>query len=181
MKSFDTLYAIKLALVTDPIFGQYNVVMRSDTLKQYVSLHEALVREKTQLQARLSQIERALGGSSNVVSAAPAAAASAAPTRLAARRGRPPRAAAAPAAAPTPSKAKAGRGRGRGGAPGGKSLKDMALDVVKARPSTRQEILATIQKSGYKFRSTDPLNSLSAMLYSNKKVFKNKDGKFFPA
>ena len=39
---------------------------KSDSLKQYVSLREALLAEKNKLEARLHSINQALGGSSKV-------------------------------------------------------------------------------------------------------------------
>ncbi len=142
--------------------------MKADSLHKYVALHEALVKEKSALEGRLDQINQALSGSV------------AARTRVAAVA---PAAAAPAAAKPAPRgrKASLSRRRGRGGrgrSATGKSLKLMALEVIRSKPLTRQEILDAVKKDGYVFSSTNPLNSLSAMLYSNKKVFKVRDGKF---
>ena len=43
--------------------------MKSDSLKQYVTLHQTLNAEKAKLEARLSAINKALGGSLAKVSA----------------------------------------------------------------------------------------------------------------
>jgi hypothetical protein len=44
--------------------------MKSDSLQQYVTLHQSLNAEKAKLEARLSAINKALGGSLAKVSAA---------------------------------------------------------------------------------------------------------------
>ncbi len=139
--------------------------MKADSLQKYVALHEALVKEKSALEGRLTQINQALSGSVAVRTQVAAVAPAAMPAKPA-RRGR---------------RASSGRPRGRGGrgrSTTGKSLKLMALEVIRSKPLTRQEILDAVKKDGYVFSSTNPLNSLSAMLYSNKKVFKVRDGKF---
>lgn len=43
--------------------------MKTDSLKQYVSLHQALTAEKSTLEARLAAINKALGGSPAKVTA----------------------------------------------------------------------------------------------------------------
>lgn len=146
-----------------------------DTLKQYVTLRSGLVAEKSALEARLSEINRALGESASAPAHAPAAVVAA----PAARRGRPPAsasvasAAAAPAAAPSGK----GKGRGRGRSTTGGSLREAAVAALQAGKSlSRQELLKSVMDSGYKFAAKDPLNSLSTLVYSNKKVFKAKSG-----
>ncbi len=81
-------------------------------------------------------------------------------------------------------KAPAAKGAGQG-APGvGRRgnpapLVDMILQVTKKKPLSRQEILAAVQKAGYKFVAKDPLNSLSTLLYTSKRI-KNFGAKFGP-
>jgi len=60
------------------------------------------------------------------------------------------------------------------------SLPDAVLQVTRAKPLTRQEILAAIVDLGYKFTTKKPLNSLNTALYSCKAI-KNYGGKFGPA
>jgi hypothetical protein len=81
-----------------------------------------------------------------------------------------PRAVAPARRGPTP-------GTGRRGNPA--PLKAMVLQVTKKKPLTRQEILAAVQKAGYKFVAKDPLNSLSVLLYTAKEI-KNFGAKFGP-
>ena len=122
-----------------------------DTLKQYVALRSGLVAEKSALEARLREINRALGESTPAPAAAP--------------RGRPPVA-----------KAK-GKGRGRGRSTTGGSLREAAVAALQGGKSlSRQDLLKAVVDSGYKFAAKDPLNSLSTLIYSNKKVFKAKSG-----
>lgn len=59
------------------------------------------------------------------------------------------------------------------------SLKEAALQVTRARPLTRQEIVKAVKQIGYKFKTKDPLNSLNMVLYSSK-AMKNVGGKFSP-
>lgn len=59
------------------------------------------------------------------------------------------------------------------------SLKEAVLQVTRAKPLARQEIITAVKKIGYKFRTKDPLNSLNMVVYSSK-AFKNLGGKFAP-
>ena len=154
-----------------------------DTLKQYVALRSGLVAEKSALEARLREVNKALGESSPA--AVVAVAASSAAVAPAKRRGRPPGAAKAAgaaaakpaAAAAAPKAAGAGRGRGRGRSGNGSSLKEAAVKALEGGKSlSRQELLKAVVDSGYKFTAKDPLNSLSTLVYSSKKVFKAKGG-----
>ncbi|MEW6302609.1 MAG: hypothetical protein AB1705_04005 [Verrucomicrobiota bacterium] len=75
------------------------------------------------------------------------------------------------------------RGRGRGGAKRAKnkiSLKDAVIQVTSGKPLAKADILEAVRKIGYKFSTSDPMNSLNTVLYTGK-VFKNTDGKFSPA
>src|SRR5205085_12530207 len=40
------------------------------------------------------------------------------------------------------------------------SLKEAVIKALSVRPMTRQEVLAEVQRMGYKFTSKNPLNSL---------------------
>lgn len=146
-----------------------------DTLKQYVALRSGLITEKAALEARLSEINEALGQSSKSSVVAAVAASSSAPAK---RRGRPPGAAKAPKAASAASSASGvGRGRGRGRSGNGTSLKEAAVAALSGGKSlSRQELLKAVVDSGYNFTAKDPLNSLSTLVYSSKKVFKAKGG-----
>lgn len=133
---------------------------KNDLLKQYVSLRDSLTKEKAGLEARLAEINRALGSadSADVASAARSKAADSG----AAKAGRPP-------------------GKTRKRAQNSKSLRDTVVEALAQKPLNRQEILDAVLKSGYVFSAKDPLNSLSTLLYTDKKSFKNKDGKFSAA
>lgn len=148
-----------------------------DTLKQYVSLRTSLVSEKASLEARLREINQALGASAPAAAvASESAAASLAPAK---RRGRPPKAVAKGAAVAAPSAAAAPgkRGRRAGRASNGGSLKDAAVAALQGGKSlSRQDLLKAVVDSGYKFTAKDPLNSLSTLIYSSKNLFKAKSG-----
>jgi hypothetical protein len=71
------------------------------------------------------------------------------------------------------------RGRGRrGGGSGGRSLKDLVLEVTSRRPLSKQEILDEVQRLGYKFESKNPANSLGVILYGKNPRFINEGGRF---
>jgi hypothetical protein len=131
--------------------------MRLDSLKKFVSLRDALHKEKAELEARLAQINKALGASESLPAAAPAV-------------GRAPKAAAKTKA----PRAKGGRGLNA------MSLPQAVLKVTAEKPLTKEEILKAVEKLGYKFSTKKPLASLNVVLYSKKK-FKQVDGKFSPA
>lgn len=149
--------------------------MKNDKLKQYISLREHLLRDKAEYEARLAEINKALGAATvSPVSAAPVVVE--APV---VRRGRKPgRKPAAPVEAPVAVKATRGGSRKR--AQNSVSLREAVFAATKAKPLTRQEILAAVQAAGYKFAAKDPLNSLSTLLYTDKGI-KNHGGKFGPA
>ena len=128
--------------------------MKHDKLKQYASLRTSLISEKAELEARLAEINGALGESAPVVKTASKAAS------------------AAVEVASKPAKRGPGR-RPRNGA----SLKDAVVAVLKANKSLgRQDLLKAVIAAGYKFSAKDPLNSLSTLVYSNKKLFKANSG-----
>jgi hypothetical protein len=126
--------------------------MKNDHLKLYVTARQKLLKEKATLESRLAQLNRALA-----LEPAPEAPASKAPARAA--------------------------GRGKSPAKRVKnamSLKAAVIKVTTGKPLTKKEILAALQKLGYRFNSDMPLNSLNTVLYTGK-VFKNQDGKYGPA
>lgn len=148
-----------------------------DTLKQYVSLRTSLVSEKAALEARLREINQALGATAPAAAAAATSASVAATLAPAKRRGRPPKAAKAAAVAPTAGAATVKRGRRAGRASNGGSLKDAAVSALQGGKSlSRQDLLKAVVDSGYKFTAKDPLNSLSTLIYSSKNLFKAKSG-----
>lgn len=123
--------------------------MKTDALKQYIHLREALLKEKSSLEARLAQIHKALGGGGSSVTKA---------------------------AAPKPAVAAKGPNRKR--AKNKLSLKDAVSHAIEGKELTKPEILDAIKATGYKFATKDPINSLNALLYSGKVFKKVGDGKF---
>ena len=140
--------------------------MKSDKLKQFVSLLDGLLKEKAELEARLEEINRALG-----ISSAPSVPG---PSGKSTRRpGRPPKSAAATQPEKAPKAARKTRKRAENGA----SLKETVIGILKqAKSLSRQELLEAVKAGGYKFTATDPLNSLSTLIYSNRKIFNAKSG-----
>lgn len=134
--------------------------MKSDKLKKFVLLRDGLLKEKVELESRLAEINQALGV------LPPAAAEGAKPA--AGRRGRAPKAV---AKAP-----KASRGR-RKRAANTVSLKDAVIAILKEKKSlSRKDLLAAVVDSGYVFSASDPLNSLSTLIYGNRRIFNAKAG-----
>ncbi len=132
--------------------------MKSDSLKQYVPLLEALLKEKAELEERLVQINQILG-SLQLRGSAPSPAAGA------------PEVQQAPAAK---KRAKFKRAKNK------LSLRAAVKQVTTKKPMTKAEILEAVQnKLGYKFASSNPVNSLNAVLYA-KNQFKNVEGRFGP-
>lgn len=117
----------------------------SAQIKKFVSMRDALTKEKASIDARLAEINQALGTDD----AAPEA--STPQSRVAKR---------------TSGKKKAVR-RKRASNPN--SLKSVVIQVLKSKALDRREILKAVTQTGYKFTTKNPLNSLGAMLYSNKK------------
>jgi hypothetical protein len=60
----------------------------------------------------------------------------------------------------------------------GLSLREAVTQVTRNRPLTKPEILEAVRRIGYKFSTSDPMNSLNAMLYAPANKFRNKDGRF---
>ena len=136
--------------------------MRSDTLKKFVLLRDGLLKEKVELESRLAEINEALG----VATPALVEEAKTSPRR----RGRTPKAATS-AKAPKPA-----RGR-RKRAVNAVSLKDAVIAVLKEKKSlSRKDLLAAVVAGGYVFNAADPLNSLSTLIYGNRRIFNAKAG-----
>jgi hypothetical protein len=78
----------------------------------------------------------------------------------------------------TPSSIGGRRGRPARGAI---SLRDAVLQVTSRSPLTKDEILKAVQGLGYKFSTSNPLNSLGVILYGKNPRFKNEQGRFSAA
>jgi hypothetical protein len=126
--------------------------MRNDSLRQFVRLRQELTQERGRLVTRLRQINEALG-EMPLPSLSPIQGATGQSTGARGRMGR----------------------RGSGG---GQSLKDHVLGVLQSGPMTKEEVLAAVQKAGYKFSTNNPLNSLGVILYGKNPKFNRVDGKF---
>lgn len=85
-----------------------------------------------------------------------------------------------PAEAPAPKPAKPARTKRPKRLKNPMSLRKAIIQVTTGAPMTKEEILAAVEKLGYRFSSKNPVGSLNSVLYA-KKQFKNEDGKFSPA
>ncbi len=68
--------------------------------------------------------------------------------------------------------------RGRRAAGSGQSLREHVLAVLQGGPQTKEEVLSAVQARGYKFSTSNPLNSLGVILYGKNPKFKRVDGRF---
>ena len=123
--------------------------MKSASVKQFVALRTALLNEKAQLEARLKEIQSALG-------TAPAPAPVARPV----------------AAAATPKKKLGPRVENT------MSLHEAVNKAVAAKPLTKLEILKAIDGLGYKFTAANPMMSLNTLVYTPGKLKKHPGGKW---
>jgi len=67
------------------------------------------------------------------------------------------------------------RGVGQNGMP----LREALFKVLANGARSKDQLLEDVQRIGYRFAATDPMNSLQAFLYGpGKKLFKRAEGKF---
>ena len=125
--------------------------MTSD-IKKYISLRDSLIQEKTRLETRLREINSALGQESGSGSSFSSSAA----RGFTVQRGR------------------------RAARRGGLSLRDAVLQATAKGPLTKEQILEAVKQLGYRFSTTNPLNSLGVILYGKNPKFKNDSGRFSP-
>lgn len=123
--------------------------MRSTAVKQFIKLRNQITSERSRIIARLNEVESALG-SFPVTEAPPKA-----------------------------------TGKKRGPKPGSKrkvsnelSLKEAVVKAIGNKQMTREQVLEGVLATGYRFRTSNPLNSLNVILYGKKPKFSRKDGKF---
>ena len=135
--------------------------MRIDSLQQFIKLRRELTQERDAVSRRLAQINEALGGMPLPSSAAVQGVTEQKST---------------PAARPAPRGG--GRPAGAGGGGGGTSLREHVLAVLREGSKTKEEVLASVQRRGYKFQTNNPLNSLGVILYGKSPKFNRVDGRF---
>jgi hypothetical protein len=129
--------------------------MRIDSLQQFVKLRRELIQERDQVARRLAQINDALGE----LPAPSSSAAQGASAGQSAARAAQPR-----AAAPQSG--------------GGRSLRELVLEVLRDGPKTKEDVLAEVQSRGYRFQTNNPLNSLGVILYGKNPKFNRVEGRF---
>jgi hypothetical protein len=127
--------------------------MRNDPLQQFAKLRQQLLQEKSQIEARLGEINRVLG-SETTPSATP------------------------PADLPGDVAPVGRRGRGRRGG-NEMSLREAVLQALAHGPVARKDLVKAVQDVGYKFTTKNPLNSIGSILYGKNTPVKSKDGMFF--
>lgn len=133
--------------------------MKQDITTRIVQLHASLVKEKTALEQRLSIINQALGSIGGSVNSGASVSK-----------------AAVAIAAPKPGK----RGGARRRLDNPMPLKKAMIQVSKGKPMTKDEILAAVQKLGYKFTGPIPMNSINVHLYTKGQFKKHPGGRFSP-
>ena len=131
----------------------------------YANFRSQLLTEKASLAERLVHIDdtlRALDGLTTGTTGR--------------RRGRPPAFGTAVSRATTPGPRRGRRSFKR--ARNALSLREAILKALSKGPLTKSEILAGVQKEGYKFTASNPMNSINVLLYT-KGLFKKRPGKRF--
>ena len=161
----------------------------ADNIKQFAKLYASLVQEKKDLENRLGDINKALSGDLK------------APKKAASKNGRKKKSAKKKTApkngrkkSAKEKKAAPKNGRKNKKTATKKTLKKKAkkktakraknktslrltiISVLGKKHLGKKEILAAVQKAGYKFSTKDPMNSLQVQLYT--KFKRDKDGKF---
>ena len=131
--------------------------MKSDSLQQYVPRLESILNEKAELEKRLGEIDQILQSLQSKKSA------SSSPSSGGAKQAR---------AAKKVSKKLGARTRAQNKL----SLREAVRQATTRKPLTKVEIVEAIGKLGYKFSTSNPLNSLSSVLYGDKKEFQNMGG-----
>jgi len=122
-----------------------------DPLKKFIRLREALTKRRGEIEAELAKVSEALGTLAPIGIPLP-------PT------------------APRASKPESHTARRSGKL----SLAEAVLTVTKTKPLPKAEILEAVTKLGYTFKTKDPLNSLGATLYTNRKIKNFGRGVFGP-
>ena len=138
-----------------------------DALKQYLALRSSLLKEKNELEERLSEINQVLSSTGGTATTARSGGK---------RRGRPPGAGKRRGRPPGATKVGRPKGSGRRNSV---SLREAVIAATKSRPLSKEEIMDSIKKQGYKFTGKNPMNSLNVVLYS-KNQFKRDGKKFSP-
>lgn len=129
--------------------------MSDDVVKQYLQLRTKLAEEKSRVEARLQEINQALGQSGAAEqSKRPAGAGSAIPSRTELRT------------------------RSRKRIKNSMPLRAAIVKVTSEKPLTKPEILTAVQKLGYKFGTNKPMLSINPILYGDNPKFKRNGGKF---
>ena len=131
--------------------------MKSDSLQQYVPRLESILNERAELEKRLGEIDQILQSLQSKE------ASSSSPPSGGAKRAR---------AAKKVSRKAAARTRAQNKL----SLREAVQQATARKPLTKVEILEAIGKLGYKFSTSNPLNSLSSVLYGDRKEFQNVGG-----
>ena len=131
--------------------------MKSDSLQQYVPRLESILNERAELEKRLGEIDQILQSLQSKE------ASSSSPPSGGAKRARAAKKVSRKAAALTRAQNKL-------------SLRKAVQQATARKPLTKVEILEAIGKLGYKFSTSNPLNSLSSVLYGDRKEFQNVGG-----
>lgn len=126
--------------------------MRTNALQEYLTLRRQLTEERESLRSRLAEINEALGGVPLPSLSPLLGVAAQTPTQ----RARP----------------------GRAAAGSGQSLREHVIAILQEGPKTKEEVLAAVQKRGYRFSTANPMNSLGVILYGKSPKFSRVDGRF---
>ncbi len=123
--------------------------MKNDSLANYLKLRSDLLKERNQIERRLEQINKALGGSqeASYEEDEPVTSSSSHTSASRTRRNK-------------------------------VSLKKLVTQMLSEKSLTKEELLKAVVATGYKFSTKNPLNSMGVILYGKDPKFRNVDGKF---
>jgi hypothetical protein len=133
--------------------------MKIDPLKQYAKLHQQLTDERARLVARLAEINAVLKPEVQISSKALDKITS----EYLDRELAPPR-------EPRP-----GTRRRRSAI----SMREAVMRALAKGPVLRKDLVQAVEAVGYRFTSSNPLNSLGSVIYSKNSPIKSKDGKLY--
>lgn len=137
--------------IASPLLYVNPIPMTSTAIKQFIKLRQQIEAERTQIGARLKEVDAALGSFQSV-----------------------------------PVTASKTPGKKCGPKPGSKrkvsnelSLKEAVVQALGTKQMmTKEEILAGVQKLGYRFRTSKPMGTVMVVLYGKNPKFKRLDGNF---
>ena len=134
--------------------------MKNDPLKQYAKLRQQLIDEKSQLEARLAEINAVLEPEGVRI---PSSSLDRISTEYLENLTK-------------PTKSRRGRKPSAGNT---MPLREAVVKALSNGPLGRKDLVKAVEGVGYRFNTRNPLNSIGSVLYDKKGPIKSKGGKFY--